>query len=51
MFIHYLLKTLFIHMYLSEPFHVANGVIQGRVLSPYLFAVYLDDLSLELNNI
>jgi len=29
-------------MYLSEPFHVTNGVIQGRVLSPYLFAVYLD---------
>ena len=34
-----------------EPFHVSNGVGQGRVLSPYLFAVYLDDLSNELNNI
>ena len=35
----------------SEPFHVFNGVRQGGVLSPYLFAVYLDDLSKELNNI
>jgi len=37
--------------HLSEPFHVTNGVRQGGVLSPYLFAVYLDDLSSELNNI
>ena len=35
----------------SEPFHVSNGVRQGGVLSPYLFAFYLDDLSNELNNI
>jgi len=35
----------------SEPFHVSNGVRQGGVLSPYLFDVYLDDLSNELNNI
>jgi len=35
----------------SEPFHVSNGVRQGGVLSPYMFAVYLDDLSNELNNI
>jgi len=34
---------------LSEPFRVTNGVKQGGVLSPYLFAVYLDDLSNELN--
>ena len=35
----------------SEPFHVSSGVRQGGVLSTYLFAVYLDDLSNELNNI
>ena len=35
----------------SEPFRVSNGVRQGWVLSPYLFAVHLDDLSNELNNI
>ena len=35
----------------SELFHVSNGVRQGGVLSPYLFAVYLDGLSNELNNI
>jgi len=35
----------------SEPFHVSNGIRQGGVLSPYSFAVYLDDLSNELNNI
>ena len=35
----------------SELFHVSTGVRQGGVLSPYLFAVYLDDLSNELNDI
>jgi len=30
---------------------VSNGVRQGGVLNSYLFAVYLDDLSTELNNI
>ena len=35
----------------SESFHVSNGVRQKGVLSPYLFAVYLDDSSNELNNI
>jgi len=35
----------------SEPFHVFNGVRHGGVLSPHLCAVYLDDLSNELNNI
>jgi len=38
-------------MNLFEPLHVANQVRKGGVLSPYLFAVYLDDLFLELNNI
>jgi len=36
---------------LSEPYHITNGVRQGQVLSPYLFAVYLDCLSTALNNI
>jgi len=35
----------------SEPFHVSDGVRQGGVLSPYLFAIYLDDFSNELDNI
>ena len=30
---------LFIHLNLSEEFHATNGVIQGGVWSPYLFAV------------
>jgi len=38
-------------MNFSELFHVTNGSRQRRVLSPYLFAVYLNELSLELNNI
>ena len=37
--------------HLSEPFHVTNGVWQGGELSPYLCAVYLDDLSYELSEI
>ena len=35
----------------SEPFHVSNGVRQGGVLSPCLFAVCFDDLTNELSNI
>jgi len=42
---------LFIHMNLSEPLHVTDHVRKGGVLSSYLFAAYLDDLFLELNNI
>ena len=42
---------LFTHVNLSEPFHVTNGFRQGGILSPYFFAVYLYDLSLELNDI
>jgi len=38
-------------MNFSEPFHVTNGFRPGGVLRPYIFAVYLDDLSLELSNI
>ena len=33
----------------SDPFHVANGVRQGGILSPILFNVYIDDLSRQLN--
>ena len=32
-------------------FSVSNRVQQGGVLSPFLFAVYIDDLSRLLNNI
>jgi len=49
MFINYSLRI--IYTYLSQPFHVTIGIRQGRVLSPYLLDVYLDDLSLELNSI
>ena len=33
---------------MSESFNVSNGVRQGGILSPYLFNVYMDDLSLRL---
>ena len=32
----------------SDCFHVTNGVRQGSVLSPKCFAVYVDDLSVQL---
>ena len=35
----------------SERFAVDNGVRQGGLLSPHLFAVYLDDLSVLLNKV
>jgi len=49
MFINYSLSN--IYACFSKPFHVTIEIRQGGVLSPYLLDVYLDDLSLELNNI
>jgi len=49
MFIHHSFQLIYMYN-LSEPFHVTNGVRPGGVLRPYFFAVYLDDLSLELSN-
>ena len=34
---------------ISELFQVTNGVRQGGILSPYLFSVYIDDLTAGLN--
>ena len=34
---------------ISSSFRVSNGVRQGGILSPYLFNVYVDDLSHTLN--
>ena len=33
----------------SNPFNVSNGVRQGGILSPFLFNLYMDDLSNQLN--
>ena len=37
--------------YFSDSFFVLNGVRQGGVLSPYLFSLYIDDLTYNLNNV
>ncbi len=34
---------------ISDPFHVGNGVRQGGILSPFLFNLYMDNLSDKLN--
>ena len=36
---------------LSSPFSVTNGVQQGRVLSPILFTVYIDELLQHLQKL
>ena len=36
---------------MSDSFSVSNGVRQGGILSPYLFCVYMDNLSTKLNNV
>jgi hypothetical protein len=35
----------------SEPFNVSNGIKQGGVLSPWLFNLYMDKLSIELSKL
>ena len=34
---------------LSEPFKMMNGIRQGSILSPHLFNVYVDPLTVDLN--
>ena len=34
---------------MSTMFNVSNGVRQGGILSPYLFIMYMEDLSVNLN--
>ena len=36
---------------LSNSFHISNGVCQGGVLSPYLFLLYMNSLSENLNRL
>ena len=36
---------------MSTGFNVSNGVRHGGILSPYLFCIYVDELSKMLNNV
>ncbi|CAL4145477.1 unnamed protein product, partial [Meganyctiphanes norvegica] len=36
---------------MSDIFYVSNGVKQGGILSPHLFNLYMDDLSVRLKGI
>ena len=49
----YTSQTMYVRLYnvISSGFGVSNGVRQGGILSPYLFCVYMDDLSNKLNDI
>ena len=35
---------------LSQSFHATNGVRQGGILTPHLFNVYINELSIRLNS-
>ena len=37
--------------YVTEPFYVTNGVKQGGILSPALFILYMNDLSVRLSKL